>query len=67
MIGKKIEIISVSRKQQYDDHRPVDIGDRGTVSSQGSAGTWYINLIDPKDNKEVLIWFHEFDFKIIKP
>lgn len=64
--GKNIEIVSVSRGQQYDIYRPVNIGDKGVIDRIKYGNVWYLTLIDPKDGRHCTMWFHEFDFKIIE-
>ena len=63
--GTKIEIVSVSRGQQYDIYRPVNIGDKGVIEEK-LGNVWYLILTDPKDGSPCKIWFREFDFKIIE-
>lgn len=64
--GTKIEIISVSRGQQFDIDRPVNIGAKGVLIEEHRDGCWYVSIIDPKDGCPCRIWFHDFDFKIIE-
>lgn len=62
--GTKIEIIGVSRGQQYDVFRPVNIGDKGDFVKK-SGNVCYVILNDPKDGRPCYMWFHECDFKMI--
>lgn len=62
--GDEIEIVSVSRGQQYDIGRPVEVGAKGKIAEgDPMVETIYVNLTDPKDGRPCRMWFHYFDIK----
>jgi len=61
--GDKVKIISVSRGQQYDISRPIEIGAEGIIESETGRGVYFIKMIDPLDNLPFILWFHGFDLE----